>query len=119
MDRWLVIKLPKENKNKFSMDLIDSQADEGKELGRLTLTCRSKDLLKMRDEGRSSRLSRKTSLAASWKMKIVGRKKSSKRKPGPKSETLRRSKGPGSYSSWNQKGDAKPDAVDRLIQEQQ
>jgi hypothetical protein len=31
VDRWLVIKLPKENKNKFSMDLIDSQADEGKE----------------------------------------------------------------------------------------
>ena len=88
-------------------------------MGRLTLTCRSKDLLKMRDEGRSSRLSRKTSLAASWEMKIVGRMKSSKRKPDPKSETLRRSKGPGSYSSWNQKGDAKPDAVDRLIQEQQ
>jgi hypothetical protein len=31
VDRWLVIKLPKESKNKFSMDLIDSQADEGKE----------------------------------------------------------------------------------------
>jgi hypothetical protein len=121
-DEWIVLRIPKNNKMRFSADFMDGGVGDGKEWldGLLNLDCTIGELLKLRDEGRASRKAREQG-AVEGASENQGRRRQrrSQRKPNPDPLTLRRSIAPGSYESWSEpKPKGKDDEVDRQTKEQ-
>ena len=102
-DEWIVIRIPKGDKLKFSADFMDKGVGDGKEQwldGPCDLNTSIQELLDLRDEGRAVRKSK-----AEERIENVGRRRvrfgSGLMKPSPSTESLRRSIAPGSYDSWS------------------
>ena len=101
-DEWIVIRIPKGDKSKFSSDFMDKGVGDGKEWldGPCDLNTSIQELLDLRDEGRAVRKSK-----AEERIENVGRRRvrfgSGLMKPSPSTESLRRSIAPGSYDSWS------------------
>jgi hypothetical protein len=101
-DEWIVIRIPKGDKLKFSADFMDKGVGDGKEWldGPCDLNTSIQELLDLRDEGRAVRKAQ-----AKERIRNEGRRRvrfgSGLMKPSPSTESLRRSIAPGSYDSWS------------------
>jgi hypothetical protein len=117
-DEWIVLRIPRNNRMRFSADFMDGGVGDGKEWldGPCNLDITIRELLVMRDEGRAARKAREEGSLEGSSENQGRRRRRSKQKPAPDPLTLRRSIAPGSYESWS---DSKPkekgDEVDRQI----
>ncbi len=120
-DEWIVLRIPKNNRTKFSADFMDCGVGDGKEWldGPCNLDVTIGELIQMRDEGRASRKAREEgALEGASENQGIRRRRRSKPKPAPDLLTLRRSIAPGSYKSWSEhKPWDNEDEVDRQIKE--
>ena len=119
-DEWIVIRIPKGDKSKFSADFMDKGVGEGKEwlVGPCDLNTSIQELLDLRDEGRAVRKSKSEELIRNEGRRRV-RFGSGLRKPSPSTESLRRSIAPGSYDSWSsEKNEDLQRQIDRQFEKQ-
>ena len=120
-DEWMVLRIPRWNRSKFSADFMDDGVGDGKEWldGLCNLDITVGELIMMRDQGRAARKAKEKE-AVEGKTDNQGkrRQRKSRRKPNPDPLTLRRSIAPGSYDSWSEsKSKDKDDEVNSSIRE--